>query len=583
MIYPRLFEDFEQRGDIDVSDIPFTELRDKVLGAGKKVPVKVDDSDHLWRVDGKIADDLITWEYLYDQGKTLGYIKKLMAFLNDKLDIDVKKEIDQSKKIRKRKTNGDPNHLPEIEIPFTFGEFWEDLIDQHDVESEGKEKAEKIKTTDIDLEQDYPAVHEFFTDRGKILEITDFILNIPQSGGALVELKDLLRIINSIILKDDKIQIHKGGKDVHLPKDQYEKWKEDMVDHIGAYEKPEDLDVVYETEILKTGTFLNYLFNLEPKGVGRGEYMLVYCIPNSALSGGSEDYDIEVFDQAIYEVKDYSKTGSEGDIRLGTHGKLSQFDFFQDIKNLVSTAKKIWDNVGPENLRKIVGKYNFQYWKYMTSDKNFQSYTKAIPSAVNAGELPPPRLKIIIDWCFLNNLLIEGQTEDNEEYTMAVLRGNNLKPRTVKIDPVKDKEISGGKSVKISELEDQEKMFNELRALKYIRDPHQLVDDLQNSPKDYFDKVKEKMDTDLEFYFLIFRPKEIKVLRGEDFNLATITQSSIKISEGDKKQLSAIQDAFKDYKKLRADDAAEDDFWDYYRKTSTGSTNESYYPRIDQY
>ena len=580
MFYPRLFEEYEETRDIDVSHIPFTDLRDNVIGVKKKYPIQVDDSDYLYKVAGKNPEDKITWQDLLD-AKSDTYSNKLKSYVSDVLDIDVKDEIAQIKKIRKRKT-GDPNYLPDTEIDLYYGDFWENEIEGYEEKETTQKETERKINIDLDSPE-YSEVKEFFTDRGKINDLTEFVINMPQTGGIAETLKDFLSTLNRII-KGEKKEV-KIGTNKYLQKKDYSSWKDDMVDFIYEFESPGDLNEIYKEEILKKNTFMNYLFNLEPKGVGRGEFMLAYTIPYARVSGGSEDYDIVVPDPGVYEVKDYSSTGSVDSIRLGTHGKLSQFEFFQEIKNSVKVAKKIMENMGPEALRKVVGKYNFQYWKNMTTQENFTKNSKAIPSSVNSGELTPARLKIIIDWHFLNHLLIEEGIEDRQEYTTAILRGNNMKPQMVKIDPLTDKDLKDGKSVKISGLEDQEKMFNELKSLKYIRDPHQLVEDLENSPKKYFDTIHDKFEAqegDIEFYFLVFRKDEIKILGSEDFNLATITQSAIKISEvGSKKsQLSAIQSAFKDYKNLKDKDADKEDFWNFYRKKST---NESYYPRLANY
>lgn len=590
-MYPRLFEEQDSIGDIDVSEINPVLLRKKILGAGDQIKVEIGPSDYLYKVDGYGPDDLITWEYIMELGASLGYGKKLRKFIDDGLDINSKKEIDIVKRKRKgtKTIEAIKDYLPEKEIPYTHGEFWAHLIDEYEGDTTGPATSKSSKSYILDLtHEDYDDLNQFFTDRGKINELTDFVLNVPQSGDTLKTLEDFLRKLGEIIRGEDKVQIQKGAnsKTAYLPKDQYENWKDDMVDYIGDFENPLELNEIYKDNILKNGTFLNYLFQLEPKGVGRGEFLLVYAIPNSSFSGGSEDYDVVVEGQAIYEVKEYSSTGESGHIRLGTHGKLSQFDFFQDVKHSMAIAKKIWDNLGPEKIKKIVGKYNFQYWKNMTNTANFNTSPKALPSAVNSGELPPHRLKMLIDWHYLNHMLIEEGPETEDQYTMAVLRGNNMPPKTVGIDPVKPDEIKDGKPVTITELEDQEKMFNELRTLKYIKDPHQLIEDLEDSPHNYFEKVLVKSgNQSLDFYFLIFRPNEIKVLTDQDFILATISQSSIKITEkgeGNRGELSAIQHAFKDYKKLVSDDAIEKDFHTFYRDKLT-NTNESYYPRLINY
>ena len=557
------FETYEERGDILVSHINFTTLRDKVIGAKTKIKVEVDRSGYLYEVDGKSSGDKITLDYIIPLNYSSYKINILNFFISEGWG-NIEKDIKDLKKKRKK----DPTFQPELKISKTHGEYWKYQIDNfEEVEKKGKDEKRK-KSSIINLNLDFPTVHQFFTEKKKISELINFVENIPQSGVILLELQDLLRILESILNGDSNIKIRKGEKDVHLPKGDYDKWKEDMVSYIGAFNKPENLDSIYKDNILRGGTFMNYLFNLKPEGVGRGEFMLCYAIPYSTLSGGSEDYDIEIFNQAIYEVKDYSSgSGEGGDIRLGTHGKLSQFEFFQHIKNSVASAKKTMDHLGSENLKGIVGKYNFEYWKNMTSGENYNKVYRAIPSAVNAGELTPERLRDIIDWHFLNHMLIEDESKDSKGYTMATLKGNNIEPKNVKIEGINT--IGDKKTITVSELNDKEKMFNELRSLKYIQNPHKLIEDIENAPNNYFNMVLDKMiEGDMKFYFLIFRPNEIKVLSDSDFDLATITQSSIKISEkGSRtKDISLIQNAFKNYKELKEKNAIDEDFWDFYRK-----------------
>jgi hypothetical protein len=57
-----------------------------------------------------------------------------------------------------------------------------------------------------------------------IFIIQDFIIHIPQSGGALEELRDLLRIFEAILNGDSNIKIRKGASasEAHLPRNEYD-------------------------------------------------------------------------------------------------------------------------------------------------------------------------------------------------------------------------------------------------------------------------------------------------------------------------------------------------------------------------
>ena len=57
-----------------------------------------------------------------------------------------------------------------------------------------------------------------------------------------------------------------------------------------------------------TGTLALKLFNIDAKGIGKGEVYMCWLYANSSIQGGGESFDIQISDRK-YEVKDYSGSG----------------------------------------------------------------------------------------------------------------------------------------------------------------------------------------------------------------------------------------------------------------------------------
>ena len=78
------------------------------------------------------------------------------------------------------------------------------------------------------------------------------------------------------------------------------------------------------------------LFNLDDKGLGKGEILLASLFRGSQIQGGTTSYDLVLAGQQ-YEIKDYTKRANAS-IRLGTKGSVTRFKFWDEI---TATLKRI--------------------------------------------------------------------------------------------------------------------------------------------------------------------------------------------------------------------------------------------------
>jgi hypothetical protein len=372
------------------------------------------------------------------------------------------------------------------------------------------------------------------------------------------------------------------------------RWKKDMIKHIGNYSKPEDANPFYVNEILKHGEFLNALFMIEAMGMGRGELLMTYLIPGATFPGGSESYDLLISGGNTYEIKDYSNVEKPGKgaidgIRLGTGGKLTRFEFWKNLENSIKVAKNISKELSDNDLKQLLDPYLYTLWKYFISDDNYNKNPKAISSAVAAGEVSDVRLNLIKLWFYLVHELVNRDlgNENGDKYTIAVLKGSNVQPKTVSISPIGDDNLKSGSILKVEADKNIQRAIDELSTLKYVKNPDQFQIDIDDVANEYFHH-NEDID-----YFLVFRPTKINIVGENGFVFAKITQAAVKIIE--KEYLKSNDTAKKAYDKWKsAMDAAkksaskeEKKSYDNVKKElsykdfyNTEFLEESYYPRL---
>ena len=250
------------------------------------------------------------------------------------------------------------------------------------------------------------------------------------------------------------------------------------------------------------------LYNLEPKGIGRGEIFLAALIRGAKVSGGGQSFDLTIGPDK-YEVKDY-RTKQSAAIRLGTKGNVVRFPFW---KQLIETLE-IMEELQEANAFESIDNPDIKaFAEYLNKPgKNGKNRYEMIPTGeFNKTDLQEfeKGFKALSDYAQV----------DSKGYTMVTLRGPNVKPKAFNIEElptdIKDKvnlNIKGDAGI--------ENLATRLRRLSYVRSPQSLEQDI--------DQVVKQTVGD-EIPFVVFRPDGIKITK--DFELANISQGGIKIME----------------------------------------------------
>lgn len=438
---------------------------------------KIDD-DIIRRVDDKKREDLITQEY-FDSAQP-----KLKKYLQDYL-IAAKVDITDIDSYQAK-----------------FGDFWDYQVELSKSEETSKKVNKPTQTYEFDADV-ISILTEYYNQHSKKQDWETFLSLLP-NGLIRQPLNEFFTLLSRIILGDEKIiKDEIKGERLVLNKEEQEKWKKDMIDYLYSFHDIEELNKgnIYKDEILKSGNFLKTLFNIDEKGVGRGEIMLCYMFNKAKASGGSLSYDVILLNGITYEVKEYTK--DIGGIRLGTEGKLTRYKFWRNVQNSVYDAEAIYNEYNKE-LKDNVKPFLYKIWGYVADDRQKEgSYKKAISAGVSAGELGDVNLNILKMWYYLAHELILSQTADLPE-----------------------------------------DIYNRLSKMYYVNNPEQLDDDLDAAAEQYFNQNPE-LDK-----FIVFRPDQVNIVDKKGFNFKTITQAAVKFLESDlsNKDIHLAKIAFKKWK-----------------------------------
>ena len=250
------------------------------------------------------------------------------------------------------------------------------------------------------------------------------------------------------------------------------------------------------------------LFNLEPKGMGRGEIFLAAAFSGAQAQGGGQSFDIMSNGQN-FEVKDY-RVGKSKSIRLGTKGSVTRFKFWDEI---ITTLKRI------NQLRGTVENPKFDFQKYF--DKPLLAsiaYLDSRAEFIRAGNLNMKDKK------YLDMFYTEANKLNNDidGYTNVILRGPNATPIEMSIEPIQ----RTGDKIILTPVQDGSQDITyinaELRRLEYVRNPAKLDVDLQEA-------VNQIIGNELTF--IVFRKERVNVTR--DFRYVVIDAGRIRIIEKD--------------------------------------------------
>jgi hypothetical protein len=484
------------------------------LGASYKITLDPVDYDKILMVDDKKRDDKILYDYIKTLSNKPKAYRGILNFL----------------KINNYDISQDTN--------LTFAQWWDYQINKF---KEQRSQFDKTPNKIIQYEIDYhQEIVDFFTINNKYKEYSSFISSIPKNSKIILPLNRLLKTLKNIIISSfDNIDKELGGEKIYLDKEIQQEWKSDMIKYIHYFSSDiKDLNSnIYKNNILKPNTFLHTLFNMEEKGVGKGEILLSYLFKNSKISGGSKAYDISleyyndniIIDNKKYEVKDYSRHLCDA-IRLGEGGKLTQFPFWNVIQETIYKIKTFLDDYNDDNdfdneLKNILGDLLYNLWQDLINEKeNKEDTNRAVALGVRKGEINTTQLNIIRMFYFLMHELIVNIKPENK-YSI--------------------------------ELDIKDYFSN----LKYVKNPEKFQEDLDESVKIYFERHKG-LDA-----FIVFRPDKINIVEEKDLVFKVITQASVKFIE---KELfdeendigKKMQDAFNNWKNQR--DKYKKSYYDFY-------------------
>jgi hypothetical protein len=251
------------------------------------------------------------------------------------------------------------------------------------------------------------------------------------------------------------------------------------------------------------------MFNLEPKGMGRGEIFLAATFQGAQAQGGGQSFDL-LSNNRQFEVKDY-RIGKSKSIRLGTKGSVTRFKFWDEI---TITLKRL------DQLRGTMENPKFDFHKYFHQKLlDAVAYLDSRREFILAGNL---NMK---DKMYLDQFYQEANSINSEiqGYTNVILRGPNATPIELSIHPMT--KLDDG-SIVIKPIDDGSQDITyinaELRRLEYVRNPSKLNVDLQQA-------VDQIVGDDLQF--IVFRRDRVNVTR--DFRYVVIDAGKIRIIEKD--------------------------------------------------
>ena len=255
--------------------------------------------------------------------------------------------------------------------------------------------------------------------------------------------------------------------------------------------------------------FLNELFKIEPKGLGKGEILLAVLFNNSKINGAGASYDMDQNGNP-YEIKDYTGgTAKFQSIRLGTKGSVTNFDFWDEI---TTTLKRI------DQLRGTMENPKFDFHKILHPELlQAISYLDKRKAFILAGNLN------FKDNAMLQTFYREANTinSDVKGFTNVILRGPNATPVEMSIEPIATH--SDG-SITIKPIADDSQSLTyvntELRRLKYVRQPDLFNTDLQAA-------VDSITKGDLQF--IVFRKDRVRLTN--EFRFVVCDAGRIRIVE----------------------------------------------------
>lgn len=338
------------------------------------------------------------------------------------------------------------------------------------------ERRSKIKASQTNLDQiSNPYVKEKMqTDEDFFNELSDFMFYLPEG----LVTKDFLNFVNKLGESDSEKLIQ-------------------LLNSVNGIEQVEGIN--YGSGLL------NKLYKIEPKGVGRGEIMLSWVVKGARINGGGESYDM-LLNGEKYELKDVKPKTA---FRLGQEGNITRMNFYKEFKDTIRRMENLGKD-GKFDLKKYMTEEEWQAWKNIT-DYDI--------SKIMSGEIGYGRINKLKNFYRVVN---KGNDSEVEGFTNMILRGPNIKPVELNIEPFIKTSLNPGDivSAKISSKSNSRTyIMSELRRLRYVRMPEMLDVDIQAEVDNI---VSNKT-------FILFGPNNAKVTKNVKFD--RVSQGSIKLIE----------------------------------------------------
>jgi hypothetical protein len=355
--------------------------------------------------------------------------------------------------------------------------------------------------------------HEFLFESTANLAIPQSVLNEAAKKKKTKQLEDFVNNLPT--------SAKPNGQELLKKLDEKKEWREEFISKLWTMDMSQlESKGIASSEYSKSGSVGEYIFELVPKGMGMGEIFLSWLISGSAANGGGGSFDLTV-GGAKYEVKDYrgESVGKQypenKPIRVGIGGSPGNFAFWDQIKKTIDLVKNLQSDIETQEPKRPL-KDMFDNQDFIDSLTYIESRLTAIPEG-KFGRNDYKNFKLFYE-------SISKVKYVSNVYTAVELRGADVKPVEVSINPVSPEDVKKGTfSITISNSPDADAdyVLTNLRRIKYARKPEDFDIDLKDAAVKIASHAR----------FIIFRPSGVKMPPAKDWNFYSVDSGKIKILE----------------------------------------------------
>ena len=354
---------------------------------------------------------------------------------------------------------------------------------------------------------------------GKLFEATAN-LEIPQSVSAEATKQGKTKQLNDFVNKLPT-SAKPNGQQLLTKLDANKEWREEFIKKLWTMDMSQlESKGIPSSEYSKSGSVGEYIFEIVPKGMGMGEIFLSWLIDGSAANGGGGSFDLTV-NNTRYEVKDYrgESVGKQypenKPVRVGIGGAPGNFGFWDQIKKTVDLVKNLQNDIETQSPKRPL-KDMFNNQDFIDSLTYIESRLTAIPEG-KFGRNDYKNFKLFYE-------SISKVKYISNVYTAVELRGPDVKPVEVSINPISPEDIAKGTfsiTVTTGAEADADYALTNLRRIKYARNPADFDIDLKKAAESIASHAR----------FIVFRPSGVKMPPAKDWNFYSVDSGKIKILE----------------------------------------------------